>query len=62
MLQDAIRKRRQDLGLTQCELAEKLQCRQSTVSGWERGERMPRVADLYRLAEVLGCKAADLMQ
>lgn len=62
MLQDAIRNKRQELGLTQCELAEKLHCRQSTISGWERGERTPRVADLCRLAEALGCKAADLMQ
>ncbi len=62
MVQNAIKQKRQELGLTQIELANKLKYRQSTVSGWERGERTPKLHDLYRLAEVFGCRVADLIQ
>lgn len=61
MLCEVIRQKRQEAGMTQNDLAEKLNCRQSTVSGWERGDRTPRIPDLYRMAEIFGCKASDFV-
>lgn len=48
-------------GITQEELAEKLNVGQNTISQWETGERIPRVPTVLKLAEVLGCSVGELL-
>jgi transcriptional regulator with XRE-family HTH domain len=50
---ERIRDARLALGISQQELAERIEKHQITVSNYENGERLPRVGDLPRLAEVL---------
>jgi transcriptional regulator with XRE-family HTH domain len=45
---------RKGLGLTQAELAEKLNYSDKAVSKWERGDSVPDVLVLKRLAEIFG--------
>ncbi|QRQ83319.1 helix-turn-helix transcriptional regulator [Paralysiella testudinis] len=52
---------RQDKGLTQDQLAEKLNIGYEAVSRLERGVVMPTVARLVELAEIFECEAADLL-
>lgn len=47
--------------LTQAELAEKLSYSDKSVSKWERGEGLPDVYVLYRLAELYGVTTDDLL-
>lgn len=47
-------------GLTQLELAEKIQATEARISNWERGENNPDKEILGRLAEALGVKISDL--
>lgn len=53
-----IRERRTMLGLSQYDLADRLQCRQSAVSAWERGTRIPSRRNLALLCDALGIPAA----
>ena len=53
--------RRQALGLTQAQLAEKAGVIQQTIDKWERGERNPGVPSLKKLAAALDCKLEDLL-
>jgi transcriptional regulator with XRE-family HTH domain len=53
----ALRKRR---GLTQEQLAEKLDVEQPTVQRWERGTREPSISKMVQIAEVLGIDLAEL--
>lgn len=53
VLRERIRQARRALGLTQEQLAERLNRGQQTVYSWERGTRHPRRSDMQRLAEVL---------
>lgn len=61
MISDEIKARRKEKNLTQGEFADALGYKQSTVSGWETGARVPSLADIYKIADTLGCKAADLL-
>ena len=45
---------RKQIGLTQAELAEKLNYTDKAVSKWERGESVPDVTTLVQLAELFG--------
>ena len=45
---------RKEAGLTQAELAEKLNYSDKAISKWERGESMPDVLTLMQLAQTLG--------
>ena len=45
---------RKEAGLTQAELAEKLNYSDKAISKWERGESMPDVLTLMQLARTLG--------
>ena len=47
-----IQKLRQEKGLTQLELAEKLNYSDKTVSKWERGESMPDIVVLKNIADI----------
>lgn len=55
-----IRRLRNDLGLTQQELADILGISQKAVAKWECGKGMPRADMLPVLAKTLGCTIDDL--
>lgn len=56
-----IRKYRKRAGLSQTVLADLIGISMETVSRFERGVRSPRVCDLQRIAEVLGCRPSELI-
>lgn len=58
---ETIAKYRQDAGLTQNDVAEKLEIGYEAVSRMERGVVMPTVERLVELAEIFNCEAADLL-
>lgn len=50
-----LRETREDLGLTQIEVARRLGSTQSVVARWESGEHEIKTGTLARLAVALGC-------
>lgn len=58
---ETIAKYRQRAGLTQNDVAEKLEIGYEAVSRMERGLVMPTVERLVELAEIFNCEAADLL-
>lgn len=54
--------RRRQLGLTQAQLAERLQVETETLSRFERGKHLPSLLSLERLAGVLQTTVADLLE
>lgn len=54
--------RRKELGLSQAQLAEKLNVTAKAVSRWERGVGFPDISLLEPLAEALGITLIELMQ
>ena len=57
-----LRELRQKRGLTQVALAEVTGFPQSHVSQMERGEKLPQLATLIRLAVALDCKLTALVK
>jgi HTH-type transcriptional regulator / antitoxin HipB len=55
-LGEAVRQRREELGLTQAELAERVGLKQPAVARFEAGGTMPTIPMLERLAEALGVR------
>ena len=53
---------RKRAGMTQAELAEKLNYSDKAVSKWERGESLPDVTTLVQLAQKLGTDVNELVQ
>ena len=60
-LGEKIRAHRDELGLTQAELADKLGLTYSSVSQWESGRATPRTPILRQLADLFNTTVADLM-
>lgn len=58
---NAIKERREELGMTQTELADKLGIGQSSVASWEIGRAMPSAGNLLKLSQVLDCSLDRLM-
>ena len=56
-----IRQYREQLGMSQRQLAFALGLDPSAVCLWESGKSVPTVQNLYRLADILGCDARDLL-
>lgn len=54
--------KRQEKGLTQLELGEKLGVTDKAVSKWERNISCPDIGSIPRLAEVLGVSVEELMR
>lgn len=48
-------------GLTQAQVAEKLEISNDAISRMERGKIMPTVARLVQMAQIFGCNTADLL-
>lgn len=57
----AIAKYRRAVGMTQAELAEKLDISNDAVSRMERGKSVPSVLRLLELSEIFHCEVADLI-
>ena len=53
---------RRQSGMTQLELAEKLSYSDKAVSKWERGEAIPDVVVLIKIADLFGISLNDLVQ
>lgn len=58
----SIRSARKNVGLTQKELAEKINVDQSTVAMWECGRTAPRYSRLSMIASVLNCTIDELFK
>lgn len=58
---NTIKARREEQGLTQTYLAEKLGIDKSAVSKWENGVANPRADKLRELAGLLGCTVDELL-
>jgi transcriptional regulator with XRE-family HTH domain len=54
--------RRKELNLTQAQLAEKAGVTQGAISMIERGERVPSLDVLVKIADALGCKIDELIR
>ncbi len=61
-LGNALRARRQELGLSQEALAEVVDCHRNFVGRLERGEQNPTVDMLVRFAKALKCSVTDLVR
>lgn len=60
LLGEALRFRREELGLDQGQVARRLQVSQQTVSRWEKGLAVPRPGRVLALAELLRTDAGRL--
>ena len=58
---EVITNRRKELGMTQKDLAEKLNITDKAVSKWERGIACPDTATIPKLAGILGITIEELM-
>ena len=58
---ESIRQRRQALGMTQKDLAQKVRVCQSTIAQIETGAQKPSLPVLTWIARALGCKLDDLI-
>lgn len=50
---------RESVKLTQPEVAEALGIKYQSVQGWESGKTVPRMQNIYRLAELFHCSARE---
>ena len=57
-----IRKRRQDMGLSQDELAQRVYATRQSVSNWENSRTCPDIKSLLLLAEVFSASLDDLVK
>lgn len=57
-----LQKARKKAGISQKELAERLQVYQKDISRWERGERTPSVEVFTRMCKELGASADEILE
>ena len=53
--------KREQMNLTQEQLAQKLMTDRSTVAKWETGKSFPRLDMLVKLTQIFGCTADELL-
>lgn len=53
---------RKSVGLTQEQLAERLNVKRTTVTMWETGQNTPPTKYLVELADVFGCSVDELLR
>ena len=58
---ETLRRLRNEVGISQAQLAERVFVTRSTVARWENGSRLPDVAMISRLAQCLGVNANILL-
>ena len=61
MIGESLKRYRKETGLTQKELADKLNSSQNTISQYESGKRTPTVKKLLAISILLGCSVDELM-
>ena len=61
-LGETLRRLRTEKGLSQQQLAERLHVVRASVTNWEIGRRMPTVATVIQIAQVLGVDPAVLLE
>ena len=57
-----IKKHREAAGMSQNELADKLEVNQTAVSMWETGKSVPRYNKLVKMSQLFGCSIEELMK
>ncbi|MBR3804979.1 MAG: helix-turn-helix transcriptional regulator [Clostridia bacterium] len=57
-----IKELRQNCGLNQKDLANKLNRSQSCVCDWENGRREPSISDLIKMSEIFNCSVDYLIE
>lgn len=57
-----IAERREQLGMYQQDLAERLNVTRQAISSWETGKTEPSIGMIEKLAQVLRCKKTDLIE
>ena len=60
MMYDELKRLRKERGLTQVELAEKLNLSQSTIASWENGKRRPDLDLLPIIADFYGVSVDEI--
>lgn len=55
MLSKRIKELREEIGISQAQLAKKLQVSRSSVSSWEMGSTMPTATYLIELSKIFRC-------
>lgn len=61
MMNDELKRLRKEKGLTQVELAERLNLSQATIASWESGLRRPDLDFLPTIADFYGVSVDDLL-
>ncbi len=56
-----IKRLRREVGMTQEQLAEKLNVTNAAVSKWERGDSLPDITMLFPIADYFGISVDELM-
>lgn len=62
MFQIALKKLRENEGMSQKKLAEKLGLSQSTIGMWESGKNSPEYSNLLKLAEIFNVSVSELTE
>lgn len=62
MISRAIKRLRNNAGLTQVELAERIGISQGSLSAYESGKDIPSVNTLIRMADVFNCTLDELVE
>lgn len=62
MISRAIKRLRNNAGLTQVELAERIGISQGSLSSYENGKDIPSVNTLIRMADVFKCTLDELVE
>lgn len=57
-----IRKARKQAGLTQAELAKRMEIQQRDISRWESNDRAPSVFSFGKLCKAMGASADELLE
>lgn len=60
-IKESIKAARKNSGLSQAELAEKIDVTHASLSFWENGVNIPNVRDLWRMADELGMTIDELV-
>jgi len=61
VVSDSIKKLRKEKGMTQDELAEKLNVTRQAVSNWEQGKAQPDIETLTKLAEIFDVSVEQII-
>lgn len=58
----SFRSAREKVGISQAEVARRLNISRSSVNAWEKGETVPRGSRLLDVAQMLGCTVEEILR